>query len=561
MTEPEGASRRAASGSGDGGGSDVAQLFDEAGASTTGRDGVTTGDSSAARVDLDGLFGDPEPSGSAPRSGFGERSGAGAPSVAEPAPPTVARDSRTARPDVARLFEPGRTDDGEALAAPRSGAAGEVPAAAGPAEAATSAEVAPASPLEQLRQVRPPRSRWWSIGYPVVIALVVVAIPVLLYLGKETILDSTDGKVVAVVDDPRAPGYEALVEPTDTMLVVDEADDGTLSAATVLALSGPTSGGLVSIPPDTVMVAEDGRPVALAAAYADGGAEAVRSLVEGQMGAAMGEVEVVTADEWADLVAPVGPLVVDNPDDVVATEADGSQQVAFDAGEISVAPDQVGSFLSTRSPGDSDLNRMVRQQRFWAAWLRAVATAGDDPAVVPGEVDSGLGRFVRTLAATQVELQTLPVQRVPLPGAETSVFDPLEDQIVPLVARLVPFPVGAPPGARLTVRVLDGTGRLQQGLPAAPLLVLGGGEIAAVGNASTFDRSTTQITYLDEAQRPAVQALRDALGVGELVKGTEATDVVDVTVVLGADAEAALAGATTMTTSTLAPVPVTGSEP
>ena len=412
-----------------------------------------------------------------------------------------------------------------------------------------------ATPLEQLRRTTPARSRWWSIGFPVVIALVVLAIPALVWFGKESILDSTDGNVVDVVDDPRAPGYEALTEPTPTMLVLQEDSAGELGSATVLTLTGPTSAGLVSIPPDTVVMTPTGAPVALTQAYAEGGADDVATLVGSTLNAAMGEVRVVSDAEWADLLDPVGPLEIDNADDVVGVGADGAESIEFPAGTLALEPDDVGRYLASTSPGESDLNRMVRQQRVWAAWFQAVAAAGDDPAVVPGEVDTGLGRFVRGMADAQVELQTLPVQRVPLPGTDQSVFTPLTDQIPPLVARLIPFPQGAPPGARLTVRVLDGTGRLQQGLPAANAIVLGGGEITTVGNAASFDRATTELVYHDEARRPEVEALRDELGVGELVPATDVLDAVDVTIILGADAEAVLEP-TTVVTSSLPPTTV-----
>ena len=112
---------------------------------------------------------------------------------------------------------------------------------------------------------------------------------------------------------------------------------------------------------------------------------------------------------------------------------------------------------------------------------------------------------------------------------------PVQDDVQALVAQLIPFPVSPIPGARLRVRILDGTGTLSHGVNAAPLLVKGGGQIDAVGNAMRFDYATTQLVYHDDEQRAAVEKLRAALGVGELVKTERGNDNADVTVILGKD--------------------------
>lgn len=404
------------------------------------------------------------------------------------------------------------------------------------------------SPLAQLRHAPQPRSRWWRIGYPIVIALVVLAIPTLLWFGKEAILDSTDGSLVTQVDDPAAPGYEAITVPTPTMLLAQVDSDGALGSATLLTLAGSTTGGVVSMPPDLV-VADGASATSLGAAYESGGLAQLETLMETELNLAVAETRDVRADEWADLLAPVGALTVDNPDIITITATDGTP-ATLARGQVQLAPGEVGSYLETRKDGESDLNRMTRQQRVWAAWLQAIAAAGETPGVVPGEVETGLGRFVRELAVTQVEMTTLPLSQVPLPGTTASVFSPVVEEIVPLVARLVPFPIGPTPGSRLRVRLLDGTGTLQNGLPAAYDLVVGGAEIPMVGNAAAFDRPTTQFIFSDESRRAEVEGLRDALGVGELITTAEVNDAIDVTVILGADAAPLLTGSGTVTTVT-----------
>ena len=60
--------------------------------------------------------------------------------------------------------------------------------------------------------------------------------------------------------------------------------------------------------------------------------------------------------------------------------------------------DQVGPYLAAVDEGESpQLARCIRQRAFYRAWMDAVA-ASSDPAAVPGELESGIGRFVRGLA-------------------------------------------------------------------------------------------------------------------------------------------------------------------
>ena len=106
---------------------------------------------------------------------------------------------------------------------------------------------------EQQSPRRPRRSRWWRIGYPIALVLLVLAIPALVFAGLRVILDSTDGQLVRRVDDPNDPGYEAVVvkTPTDVVVAVDE--DGKLDSITLLAQSSDSAGGIMSIPAGTLV--------------------------------------------------------------------------------------------------------------------------------------------------------------------------------------------------------------------------------------------------------------------------------------------------------------------
>ena len=393
---------------------------------------------------------------------------------------------------------------------------------------------------DRTRRSRPGRrktgvaAQFWRYGFPVVMALIMVSIVLLGWAGKKVVLQSTDGRLVTEVTDPAAPGWTAITDPTPTLLLVQTDAAGVPNGLTVMSLTGDGAGGVVFLPMTTVLELADVGRIPLNTAFAKGGMDALQKGVEGVLRLGTAEVSVVSPTQLTDLVAPVSPLQIVNPDDVTAASPDGTKKVVFPKGTITLEAKDVAAFLATSSPDENDLNRLVRHKAFWESWLRKVGTSGS-PDAVPGESRSGLGRFVRALATDRVELASLPVQGVAIPGSTALLYLPVKDQVQTLMAKLVPYPIGAPPGARPRVRLLDGTGSLQHGLPAAPTLVAGGGQIDQIGNAPAFGAATTQLVYFDDARHDEVEKLQVALGVGELVKGTAAGSAVDVVITLGQD--------------------------
>jgi hypothetical protein len=391
-------------------------------------------------------------------------------------------------------------------------------------------------------------SAFWRFGFPVAMVVLVALIPMLAYVGKQTVLRNVDGKLVTEVTDPTQPMWRAITDPTPTLLLVQTDTEGRANGLTVMSLTGDGAGALVFIPMTTIVdLADLGKPPMSVIAEKQG-VEGLQKAVEGVLRAGMQETAVVTPAQWADLVTPVGALSFTNPDDVTVLTADKQKQVIFAKGTLTLDPKDVGTYLSTLSPGESDLNRLVRQKAFWTAWLHKVGTSDDENAV-PGERDSGLGRFVRALATDRVEQYPLPVQGAAIPGSDATLFVPVDDQVRPLVAKLVPFPIGAPPGARPRVRLLDGVGTLEHGLKAAPLVVEGGGQIDQIGNADAFAVPKTQLIYGDDARKGDAERLQRSLGVGEIVKSASAGTATDVTIVLGKDFAALPPRSLTVTTS------------
>lgn len=375
---------------------------------------------------------------------------------------------------------------------------------------------------------------FWRYGFPVVMVMITASIVLLGWAGKKVVLQSTDGRLVTEVTDPAAPGWTAITDPTPTLLLIQTDAAGKPNGLTVMSLTGDGTGGVLFLPMTTVLELADVGRIPLKTASEKGGMEALQKGVEGVLRLGMAEVSVASPAQLTDLVAPVAPLSFVNPDDVAVAAADGSKKVLFPKGTVTLEAKDVAAYLSTASPNENDLNRLVRNKAFWEAWLRKVGTSGGADAV-PGESRSGLGRFVRTLATDRVEIASLPVQGAAIPGSAAMLYLPVPDQVQSLTAKFVPYPIGAPPGARPRVRLLDGTGTLNHGLPAAPTLVAGGGQIDQIGNAPAFGVPVTQLVYFDDARHDDVEKLKQVLGVGELVKGTSAGSAVDVVITLGQD--------------------------
>jgi hypothetical protein len=353
-------------------------------------------------------------------------------------------------------------------------------------------------------------------------------------VGWARVRASTPGRYV----DPSQsdePGYVALVTPTPTMLVVNEGSDGVLAGVTLLTLRSQDEGGSVIVMPVATRATAGDEDVTLAGAYAEGGAEAVSEAVESVLNVDVGSSINLDDAALSSLVEPVGPLSLEL-----------EQAVGYwPAGATQVSADQAGAFVSARRDDESELGRLSRQELFWQAWMEALADGGVD---VPGEDDSGLGRFLRGLANGPLDLAGLPV--APEPEALDETYTANEAMVAALVASEVPYPQEPSPGSRARVRLLNGTEERDLNLQVIPSLVEAGAEIGLSGNADSFAEPETRLLYANDDLRDDAERLREALGFG-VVEASPVEQVappgeegqserIDVTVILGADASGAI---------------------
>lgn len=343
---------------------------------------------------------------------------------------------------------------------------------------------------------------------------------------------------------PTAGGAGAGTAPTLAVasgsapraLLSQEDDDGRLVGVTVLAAGGRNGGDVLFVPVGTMVEVPAYGLAPLSAAHAEGGADLVRSALENLLGVSFGATDLVGPRSVAAMVEPAGAVSVDLPDALERTGGDGRIAVLFERGRNEVEPDEVASLLASRG-GGSELDRLVRHEAFWRGWLSALA---DDPSAAPnGDVLGDVAEVVASLAGGTVRFSVLPVEAFSTgTGSDDAIYRVRTEELVEVVARVLPESA-AGRGARPRVQVLNGAGPPGLVQRVQPRVLEAGAVVTLTGNADRFDHERTQVVYYRDEQLAVARSVRDALGVGDVVRHTTGIAVVDVTVVAGRDLLAA----------------------
>ena len=260
-----------------------------------------------------------------------------------------------------------------------------------------------------------------------------------------------------------------------------------------------------------------------------GTTEAQAKGIAAQLGIGFSEVVALDDATLATFIKPLGTLQIDNPTDVTARSGE-----TFAKGPLTLAPDQVEAYMGATDAGSSETARLARVQLVWQAWIAAIRGAKRPVVAVPGEVDAGLGRYLRGLAAGKDTEATLPVRPAEaLNGVQTFDVDvPLSDL---LLTNAVPFPVADAPGDRATTRVLNGAG--PGTVPASILqrLTYAKSQINAIGNNDTFGVEKTTVRYSSAADKRFVVRIIAVLGDVKVVHAPSGGDTTALTIVVGKD--------------------------
>jgi hypothetical protein len=338
----------------------------------------------------------------------------------------------------------------------------------------------------------------------------------------------------------RAPKTEAArtgatgAAPAQLPVVLAQTDGaGTVLSVTVLAPAAKQGGTIVLLPPGTMSEVQSLGLQPLTQAMAAGGIDRLVATTENLLGVRVGVGVPADGAALANLVGPAAPFTVDVPSRVEDVAPSGSVTVLYEQGPNQLAATDVAPFLAARGRG-TDLIRLARHDAFWRTWLARLKGHPERLPAGPPE----LRRALTTLAAGPVQVRLLPVQSVGagtnITGGPAELYQPQPDDIAKLVAAT--FPASDIPSAtRPRVRILNGTGQLEVAGKVSNRLVPAGIEVVLTGNADNFSYQQTQIVYYRDSKLAMAQQVQRALGVGVLVRNRNATDVIDVTVIVGKD--------------------------
>jgi hypothetical protein len=372
---------------------------------------------------------------------------------------------------------------------------------------------------QQLTKER--RRQGATVGLAAVVALgLVVAAVVANRVGP---LAHTSKKKAAAASTATAPAAQAPV------VLVQTDGAGTVRTVTVVAPSATKGGTILLVPPGTMTEVPSLGLQPLTQAEADGGLDRLVATTQNLLGLRSATGLSADGAALANLVGPAAPLSVDVPSRVEEVDPSGAVTVLYERGPNQLGATDVAPFLTARGRG-TDLIRLARHDALWRAWLGRLKGHPERLPAGPPE----LRRALATIAAGAVQVRLLPVQSVGSSGGDDELYQPQSDEIRKLVAATFPAS-DIPATTRPRVRILNGTGQLEVASKISGRLVPAGIQVVLSGNADSFGYQQTQIVYYRDAKLAMAQQVQRALGFGVLVRNRNATDVVDVTVIVGKD--------------------------
>jgi hypothetical protein len=371
--------------------------------------------------------------------------------------------------------------------------------------------------VERRRRRRAEILRWSAAATAavVVIALVVAVWP--------------SSKHHAATSNKTAKAAAAAVKASPPVLMAQQDAKGNAASLILLVPAAKDKGGtVVLIPPGAMAeVASLGlEPVGQALGL--GGPQRLEATVENLLGATIGTVALYDDTHLAELLQPAGALSVRIDKRVEQVDGKGQVNVLYEPGLQQVQPADAPVLLATKGDG-SDLDRLVRHQKFVEAWLARLKTL---PAAIPAQPPA-LHAAVAALLKGPVSTQVLPVHSLGTTG-DGELYQVDQAELRNVVAAVFPGPrPGA--GVRPRIQILNGTGAVGLAQRVADALVPAGVEVKLTGNAGRLDYLETQIVFYNRKDQAVAERVQKALGAGRLVLSRNPIDVVDVTVIVGRD--------------------------
>ena len=379
------------------------------------------------------------------------------------------------------------------------------------------------------REKAPTSSFGWRWLFPTFLLAAVIWSVFLLIESGDELLNNQSGETLEAIEDLSAPGFEAFVEQTWSMVIATENKEGKLVDLVVGAVADREEGGgsLLIVSPSLVSDLNcDQSLCTLSSIYDEGGLGSLTAALVDLFNVGFTEEVLLTPTRWTGLVAPVDEVEVTLENPLVEVTDEGVEIVQFPQGDVNIQDERVVDFLSSANYVAAN-EQMNSSKSFWKSWLNEIGENGSPTEKLP---DLGLSvvDFLAVVAAAETGVTTFPITNL-----ESSVVPNLSE-LENIVVDLFPFPIAAVPGDRLTVRLMNGTGDFTVDPLARKHVISAGAEIVVVGNMETFDFQESKVVYRDPLIAEEVESLGTELGFrvefDELI-----SPVAEVTVVIGAD--------------------------
>ncbi len=374
--------------------------------------------------------------------------------------------------------------------------------------------------------------------------------------GTEAALNSTEGQLIEVITDPEQPGFEALLDPTPTLLIA-HTDNGELIGVTVMARTAVEGGGhMILIGPNVLVEAVPGSGEGrfVNDAYIENGLGGVEEILGQMFGFGFVNAIEMSTPELGASLGLVQPIQMELLDDLGPEADSGSIEVWLERGITELDGPTAAEVYSHLGADEAEVNRQERQADLWQDWIDKIGTAAD-PDSAAAVSDRVLAAYLLAFSRGEVQVQTLPTRMAVFDDNKPFYVLDAEDLtwISELSEAIVPVPVPPAGESWPRIRLLDGTG--SSATRDAALAALFDLEMQAVilGNADEFSVETSRVIHyepddaaeaaedvVDDADAQAVvdatdaQAVADRLGIElEIAEGPDQAGIL--TVVIGTD--------------------------
>ena len=322
-------------------------------------------------------------------------------------------------------------------------------------------------------------------------------------------------------------GAGRVASGPDTLLLEHRAPDGRANLLVVVGPGSSSGSSVLLIPAGTLSDVPSLGIQALADVPTLGEPGLLNTTVENLLGVDIASTATVDDAALVAALQPAAPIPVDLRHEVQITTP--GHEAIIPAGRQSLSAEDAARVLTARESG-GEIEHLVTVQAVLEGWMTRLRD--DAVATATLAVRPDLTALVHA-ANKPVRVGSLPVDSLATPTGEQ--FEVRTDALNRYIRSAFPNALLGIAGKRPRVEILNGTGAVGVTQGAARRVVPAGGRVALTGNVPGFGVAATQVVYYRDADKPAAQKLLSALGCGSLRKAKRPINVVDVTVIVGAD--------------------------